>query len=93
MRDELTDHALAVEITRKVLRSLPPVELRARQPIPLPELDGEPGAIADLLLDRILESPAQKQQLLETTDVLARLLTVAHELRIAVPGASKHLAN
>jgi Lon protease-like protein len=83
--DELTDRTLALEITRNVLRALPPVELRARQPMPLPELDGEPGAIADLLLDRVLRSPTHKQQLLETTDVITRLLTVAHELHVSVP--------
>ncbi len=86
--DEIVDRPLALEIARKVLRCLPEVELHARRPIPLPELDGEPGAVADLLLDRLLHGPARKQELLETTDVLARLLTVAHELNVAVPEGS-----
>jgi Lon protease-like protein len=93
MHDEVEDRRLALEITRKLLRAMPPVELRAQSPIPLPDLDGEPGLIADLLLDRVLRSPARKQELLENTDVIARLLTVAHELHVAVPETGKRLLN
>lgn len=93
LRDELHDRTLALEIVRKLIAALPPVELRAQQPIPLPELDGEPGAIADLMLDRILRTPARKQELLETTDVLARLLTVAHELHVSTPAPDKRSLN
>ena len=85
--DQLGDRALALEITRKVLAGLPPIELHSHRPIPLPQLDGDPGAVADLLLDRLLPTPARKQELLETPDVLVRLLTVAHELHVTVPGS------